>query len=278
MSTATRKPARKIILSGVVQGVGFRPFIYRHAQTHQLQGWVRNSSGRVEIHVQGKLQLLDDFVNTLIMSAPELSRPVLESVEESGWFETDEFLILPSQADADADIHLPADLFTCDDCLGELNDPHNRRYRYPFINCTQCGPRYTLIEALPYDRPNTSMSGFPLCAACNKEYTNPADRRYHAEPVACAECGPELSYSAPAKELLRGNETALTASLEALVAGKVVAIKGIGGYHLVCDARNDVAVNHLRKNKPRPHKPLAVMFPAPPWRCAGNPGLIPAAE
>ena len=264
MSTTTRQPARKIILSGVVQGVGFRPFIYRHAQTFKLQGWVRNSSGRVEIHVQGRLQLLDEFVNTLIGNAPGLSRPVLESVEETDCFKTDEFLILPSQADADADIHLPADLFTCDDCLQELNDPHNRRYRYPFINCTQCGPRYTLIEALPYDRPNTSMSGFPLCTACNAEYTNPADRRYHAEPVACAECGPVLSYSEPGTNLLTGNEATLKATLAALTDGKVLAVKGIGGYHLVCDARNGAAVKHLRKNKPRPHKPLAVMFPAPP--------------
>jgi len=263
MSAANQTQARKIILSGVVQGVGFRPFIYRHAQSQDLNGWVRNSSGRVEIHVQGKLQQLDEFVSTLLDSSPPLSRPVLESVDESICIETHEFLILPSRADADADIHLPADLFTCDDCLRELNDPQNRRYRYPFINCTQCGPRYTLIEALPYDRPNTSMSGFPLCAACEAEYTNPADRRYHAEPVACAQCGPELTYSEPGKTALEGNETALKAAIKTLSGGKVLAIKGIGGYHLVCDARSDDAVNQLRKTKPRPHKPLAVMFPAP---------------
>ncbi len=264
MSASRQQQARKIILSGIVQGVGFRPFIYRHAHSHQLLGWVRNSSGRVEIHVQGDLHKLNDFVSTVVDSAPSLSRPVLESVNQADWLEYDEFLILPSQADADADIHLPADLFTCDDCLQELNDPQNRRYRYPFINCTQCGPRYTLIEALPYDRPNTSMSGFPLCEACNAEYTNPGDRRYHAEPVACAVCGPELTYHETGKRPLAGNEVALTASLDALATGKVLAIKGIGGYHLVCDARNDAAIKHLRKNKPRPHKPLAVMFPAPP--------------
>jgi len=264
MSAAPQQQARKIILSGIVQGVGFRPFIYRHARSHKLLGWVLNSSGRVEIHVQGDLQNLDNFVSSLIGSAPSLSRPVLESVNQTDCHDSTEFQILPSLADADADIHLPADLFTCDDCLQELNDPQNRRYRYPFINCTQCGPRYTLIEALPYDRPNTSMSGFPLCEACNAEYTDPGDRRYHAEPVACVACGPELSYSEAGKKPLAGNEAALAASLEALAAGKVLAIKGIGGYHLVCDARNDAAVNHLRKNKPRPHKPLAVMFPAPP--------------
>ena len=259
--------ARKIILSGIVQGVGFRPFIYRHAYQHRLHGWVRNSSGRVEIHVQGELHNLDDFVNSLIKKAPPLSRPVLESVCETDNVDSSEFLIIPSLADADADIHLPADLFTCNECLRELNNPGNRRYRYPFINCTQCGPRYTLINSLPYDRPNTSMSGFPLCEACHAEYTNPLDRRYHAEPVACAQCGPVLTYSEPGKNLLSGNETALKAALEALGAGKVLAIKGIGGYHLVCDACNDEAVTQLRRTKPRPHKPLAVMFPSKPDDC-----------
>jgi len=256
--------ARKIILSGIVQGVGFRPFIYRHALTHQLHGWVRNSSGRVEIHVQGDQQNLDEFANTLLESAPHLSRPVLESVVEIACSDTCEFQIFPSLADSGADIHLPADLFTCDDCLQELNDPDNRRHRYPFINCTQCGPRYTLIEALPYDRPNTSMSGFPLCQNCLAEYNDPLDRRYHAEPVACVACGPALTYSEIGKDVLTGNETALKAALAALAAGKVLAVKGIGGYHLVCAACDDDAVNQLRRTKPRPHKPLAVMFPAMP--------------
>lgn len=255
--------ARKIILSGIVQGVGFRPFIYRHARTHQLQGWVRNSSGRVEVHVQGKKQQLDSFVATLLNSAPPLSRPLIESDDEIACIDSHEFLILQSQAGLDVDIHLPADLFTCDDCLRELNAADDRRFRYPFVNCTQCGPRYTLIQALPYDRVNTSMSGFPLCEACETEYTDPSNRRYHAEPVACPVCGPSLSYSQPGNESLRGNEVALNTALAALNAGKVLAIKGIGGYHLVCDARSDEAVSQLRKTKPRPHKPLAVMFPAP---------------
>ncbi len=251
-------------MRGIVQGVGFRPFIFLHAQSHKLQGWVLNSSGRVEIHVQGAPQNIEAFEDTLIGSAPSISSPVIESIDRVPCIDADEFLILESQASDDADIHLPADLFTCDDCLRELNDPENRRYRYPFINCTQCGPRYTLIEALPYDRPNTSMSGFPLCEACNAEYTNPADRRYHAEPVACAQCGPSLTYSETGTEAIESNEIALKAALKALFAGKVLAVKGIGGYHLVCDARSDAAVEQLRKTKPRPHKPLAVMFPAPP--------------
>jgi len=263
MNNILDQQARKITLSGVVQGVGFRPYVYRHALAHHLQGWVRNSSGRVDIHVQGKLQSVDKFLDSVIGNAPSLSRPVLDSISQTTCLNSDEFQILPSLADADADIHLPADLFTCDDCLRELNDPQNRRYRYPFINCTQCGPRYTLIEALPYDRPNTSMSGFPLCEACNAEYSNPLNRRYHAEPVACAVCGPQLTYSEAGKAPIAGNEAALRAAIDALASGKTLAVKGIGGYHLVCDARNDLAVGQLRSRKPRPHKPLAVMFPAP---------------
>ena len=270
-NSPVQNQARKITLSGVVQGVGFRPFVYLHAQSHELRGWVRNSSGRVEVHVQGRPQPLDNFVTTLIDSAPPLSRPVIDSINETNRIAVQGFSILPSEAGADADIHLPADLFTCDDCLAELNDPLNHRYRYPFINCTQCGPRYTLIQALPYDRANTSMSGFPLCDACNAEYIDPENRRYHAEPVACAQCGPVLTYSQPGQKPVSGNEAALKATQNALSAGKVLAIKGIGGYHLVCDARRDDPVNQLRKTKPRPHKPLAVMFPAP----VGN-SLAPA--
>lgn len=272
MNAAAPGHARKIILSGVVQGVGFRPFIYRHALAHGLHGWVRNASGRVEIHVQGQPQDLEEFTRTLIGNAPRLARPLLESVSEAACADIGEFLIWPSLANADAradagadaDIHLPADLFTCEDCLQELHDPGNRRHRYPFINCTQCGPRYTLIEALPYDRPNTSMSGFPLCDDCLAEYTDPLDRRYHAEPVACARCGPTLSYGEAVRDSASGNESAMQAALAALLAGQVLAVKGIGGYHLVCDACNDAAVRRLRKNKPRPHKPLAVMFPSVP--------------
>ena len=263
MTVSGYPQARKVVLSGVVQGVGFRPFIYLYAQQHGLDGWVRNSSGRVEVHIQGELKHLDAFVDGLIDSAPSLSSPVIESIDDATVIETDEFLILESRVSDDVDIHLPADLFTCDNCLSELNDPQDRRHRYPFINCTQCGPRYTLIESLPYDRPNTSMSTFPLCKACDAEYRNPADRRYHAEPVACPNCGPGLSYSETGNQTITGNEPALKAAQEALVSGKILAIKGIGGYHLVCDARSDGAVERLRKSKPRPHKPLAVMFPAP---------------
>ncbi len=263
MTDPNDQRASRISLSGTVQGVGFRPFIYQHAIAHGLAGWVLNSSGRVEIHIQGRSRALESFITSLIDSSPPLSRPVIEMITDVTSIETSEFVILESQSSAAADIHLPADLFTCDDCLHELNDPGNRRYRYPFINCTQCGPRYTLIEALPYDRPNTSMAGFPLCKACLSEYTDPNNRRYHAEPVACEMCGPSLSYHEAGQRAIEGNEASLTATISALRAGEIVAIKGIGGYHLVCDASSDIAVNILRNHKPRPHKPLAVMFPAP---------------
>lgn len=255
--------ARHIVLSGKVQGVGFRPFIFRIATQHQLNGWVRNRVGLVEIHVQGRTASLEDFARDIFTHSPPLAQPVLQSdrLVAPGTF--DGFRILPSLDQGEANISVPADLFTCDECLSELYTISDRRYRYPFINCTQCGPRYTLIRNLPYDRVNTTMSAFTLCARCRSEYENPANRRFHAEPVACADCGPRLQFKTQQGELLCGNETALAAAIEALHDGKVIAVKGIGGYHLMCDAANDRAVEKLRKNKPRPDKPLAVLFPAP---------------
>ena len=187
--------------------------------------------------------------------------------------EVDGFEIIESLADAEAQMFVPPDYFMCDDCRHELQDPADRRHAYPFINCTQCGPRYTLIEALPYDRPNTSMKGFPLCPECEAEYLDPADRRFHAEPVACAKCGPQLSFVEQGAATVEETNTALARAVAAISAGDVVAVKGIGGYHLVCDARNEEAVARLRDRKRRPHKPLAVMFPV-----AGDDGLDVARE
>ena len=255
--------ARHIVLSGKVQGVGFRPFIYRIATQYQLSGWVRNRVGLVEIHVQGRDANLQQFVSEIFTRAPQLAQPVLQSDTRVDVQTFETFSILQSLDQGEANISVPADLFTCDDCLQELNTPSDRRYRYPFINCTQCGPRYTLIRGLPYDRANTSMAGFELCAQCRREYEDPADRRFHAEPVACAVCGPQLEYRPLQGDTVSGNEAALSAAIEALNDGKVIAVKGIGGYHLMCDAGNDDAVIKLRKHKPRPHKPLAVLFPAP---------------
>jgi len=260
--SGTARRALRLTLSGRVQGVGFRPFVYRLAHQLGLRGWVRNEAGTVEIWAQGAVAALEAFEQALLEQAPPLSRPrvAARSASEPQAFET--FEILPSRADAPARIHVPPDYFACDDCLRELRDPDNRRYRHPFINCTQCGPRYTLIGKLPYDRPNTSMAAFAMCPECRREYENPLDRRFHAEPVACPACGPCLQFVAPGVATDHDNAAALTQAVTALRAGRIVAVKGIGGYHLICDARNDIAIARLRAKKPRPHKPLAVMVPA----------------
>ena len=253
--------AQRLSVGGRVQGVGFRPFVYRLAHRLGLHGWVRNDAGTVEIFIQGEPYALAEFEHALTQEAPPLARPVIAARAVAERQALDSFAIEASRDDQPARVHVPPDYFACDDCLRELRDPGNRRYRYPFINCTQCGPRYTLIRQLPYDRPNTTMAGFTLCPACRREYADPLDRRFHAEPVACPTCGPALQFIAPGGIDVRGNEAALAQAVAALRAGRIVAVKGIGGYHLMCDARNDIAVSRLRAKKPRPHKPLAVMFP-----------------
>ena len=262
------REARQWTLTGQVQGVGFRPFVYRLAHAHGLAGWVRNRLGEVEIHAEGDRAALDRFGAALITDAPPLARPQLERTLRVATDGLTGFEIRDSAATDTPRIHVPPDYFACADCLREVDDPQDRRYAYPFTNCTQCGPRYTLIERLPYDRVNTSMAGFPLCPACQREYTDPLDRRFHAEPTACPVCGPRLTFVS-GDTTLEGNPDALTATLTALRAGQIVAIKGVGGYHLVCDARNTDAVTTLRARKPRPAKPLAVMFPDLAWaeRC-----------
>lgn len=247
-------------VAGRVQGVGFRPFVYRLATSLGLAGSVRNVLGEVDVLVQGSQERLDLFARELIDTAPPLARPHIVGDSELPATGLQGFQILASDVDAEPSIHLPPDYFTCDDCLDELRDPQARRYRYPFVNCTQCGPRYTIIRSLPYDRSSTSMAGFALCDACKHEYEDPLDRRFHAEPLACPVCGPSLRFVST-DQMIAGTEMALASCVDALRAGRVVAIKGIGGYHLVCDARNDDAVMALRARKPRPHKPLAVMFP-----------------
>jgi hydrogenase maturation protein HypF len=251
-----------------VQGVGFRPFVFRLAQAHGLAGWVRNLSGEVEIHAQGAPLELTHFGTALIAEAPPLAQPVIARQEHATVQALAGFAILASSASARMQAHLPPDAFVCDDCLRELADPRDRRYRYPFINCTQCGPRYTLITRLPYDRAHTAMAGFPLCPACRAEYENPGDRRFHAEPLACPVCGPQLQFYSDAAGTIDDTARALDACVAALRAGLIVAVKGVGGYHLLCDARHDTAIARLRRLKPRPHKPLAVMFPF-----AGEDGL-----
>ena len=259
--------ARRWLISGQVQGVGFRPFVYRQAHAFGLKGWVRNQAGQVVVHGEGAPAVLDGFAQALIPAAPPLAKPRIEGVEASPVAAYHEFSILASETGETAHSHVPPDYFTCDDCLAELGDPKARRYRYPFINCTQCGPRYTIIRRLPYDRPYTSLADFPLCPSCQAEYTDPLDRRFHAQPLACPECGPQLTFI-DEHNTLNGNELALRQTLAALRQGKILAVKGIGGYHLICDARNELSVARLRARKQRPAKPLAVLFP---WQ--GRDGL-----
>ena len=367
--------ALHILITGRVQGVGFRPFVSRIANQYKLSGWVLNRSGEVEIRVEGLPQNLEAFQRALVEQAPPLAKPNPPVCTAVPWEGLCGFVIKHSEAGQGGNLHIPPDYFVCDDCLAEMQDPTERRYRYPFINCTQCGPRYTLIDRLPYDRPNTAMGSFQLCPACRAEYENPLDRRYHAQPLACAECGPKLRFRQPCRpeinntvELSRhtgrdcrypehrevngdcppwplgsgnpcrndvqepvstalglggisgsliqrqafkiplnppfakgeaakaplnppfakgeavkvplnlpfvkgeavnspallditGNQAALDACLDALGKGLIVAVKGVGGYHLLCDATDNAAVDRLRCLKHRPDKPLAVLLP-----------------
>ncbi len=261
---AAAAAARHWRIAGRVQGVGFRPFVYRLAAEHGLRGWVRNSGGEVEVHAEGDAASLEAFGAALLARAPPAARPRLLEQRAAERESLEDFHVLPSAQTAQPHVHVPPDLFACDECLAELRDPAARRFAYPFINCTQCGPRYTVIRALPYDRSNTSLAGFPLCADCAAEYADPLDRRFHAEPLACAACGPGLRWRA-GTEAIRGNSASLAAALAALRAGRIVAVRGIGGYHLCCDAADEAAVARLRERKRRPAKPLALMVP---WRGA----------
>ena len=256
--------ARALLAEGVVQGVGFRPFVWRLATELGLAGRVRNAAGRVEIEAAGPAAALDAFARRLRDDAPPRARVERVTVRplDAGLAAglPVPFAIDESVSAASSDRLFPPDIATCDDCLRELSDPADRRFRYPFTNCTNCGPRATIITELPYDRAQTTMRPFPLCPACDAEYRDPANRRFHAEPVACPACGPRLSWrptGAPAPVAL--GEAALDAAVRALVDGQVVAVKGLGGYHLACDATDDDAVRRLRDRKRRWAKPFAVM-------------------
>lgn len=266
MNAAVRS-ARRLKISGRVQGVGFRPFVYRLAHELDVRGWVYNASGDVEIAAEAAPEILARFAARLITDAPPLARPHLTSCESLAPQGFEAFSIRTSRAGDQSNIHVPPDQFACDDCLAEMNDPTRPRYRYPFINCTQCGPRYTIIRAMPYDRPNTSMAHFRLCEQCEREYTDPLDRRFHAQPLACPQCGPELTYEHGDRTLSR-TDPILDQCARDLASGHVIALRGIGGYHLVCDATNECVVSNLRDRKHRPSKPLAVMVP-----CRGIDGL-----
>jgi len=260
----------KLVVRGAVQGVGFRPFVFRLATGLQLTGWVNNSTQGVFIEVEGQRVTLEQFL--LRLEAEKPPRSFIQSLESS-WLDVigfKDFKIRESETGGDKTALVLPDIATCPDCLREIFDPKNRRYRYPFTNCTNCGPRFSIIEALPYDRANTSMKSFVMCPQCQAEYDNPRDRRFHAQPNACPVCGPQLEFldcgdMSPLSRrgyvrALQKND-ALLATIQAIRAGKIVAVKGLGGFHLMVEARNDKAVQFLRKRKHREEKPFALMFP-----------------
>jgi hydrogenase maturation protein HypF len=248
--------ARRIRVSGIVQGVGFRPFVWRLAQELKLAGWVRNDALGVEIHAEGPAEALDALQARLRAEAPVLARIDAIGFRDTAIDALQDFTISES-AGGQASTIIGPDVAVCTDCLAELFDPQDRRWRHAFITCTHCGPRYTVTRALPYDRSQTSMAPFPLCAACTGEYGNPADRRFHAETTCCPGCGPKLALLDMQGKALDGDPIAATLAL--LQSGAIVAIKGLGGFHLACDARNADAVARLRLRKNREQKPFAVM-------------------
>lgn len=245
---------------GVVQGVGFRPFIYRLAQRHGLAGWVLNDVEGVLIEARGEVAAIAAFTEAIRREAPPASRvEEMTELQRHPGAEPGAFEIRESAAAATITTLISPDLVICSDCLAELFDPADFRYRYPFINCTNCGPRYSIILALPYDRPLTTMKDFPLCPRCEREYHDPDNRRFHAQPVACPQCGPHVRYlDGTGQELARGDEVIALAA-ERLRSGAILAIKGLGGYHLACDATNPVSVTALRERKFRKEKPFALM-------------------
>lgn len=243
--------AWQIYLNGIVQGVGFRPFVFKLAREMGIKGWVNNSSHGVNIHAEGVD--LERFYQRLLSEAPKLARIVSSRWEETLPQHFSDFSIISSEEDSTADVLISPDVATCDDCLNDLFTLGNRRYHYPFTNCTNCGPRYTIIKKVPYDRAQTTMSVFPMCPECADEYQDPGDRRFHAQPVACNHCGPQ------AKLLDADGNLCAGLGIKQLEAGAIVAVKGLGGFHLMCDARNEETVERLRSRKERGAKPFALM-------------------
>lgn len=261
-TTQSGQQRLRLIVRGAVQGVGFRPFVYRLALGLGLRGWVNNTTQGVLIEVEGSRERLEAFQAAIIGDKPP--QAIIQGVESTylklvGYRDFE--IQRSDRSGARTTLILP-DLATCADCLQEVRDPDDRRYRYPFTNCTNCGPRYSIIEALPYDRPHTTMKGFPMCKECRDEYENPLDRRFHAQPIACPRCGPRLALWDAAGAVLAGEHEALQGAAQALRAGQIVAVKGLSGFHLLVDARDEAAVARLRRRKAREAKPLAVMFPS----------------
>ncbi|MFN2391175.1 MAG: carbamoyltransferase HypF [Pyrinomonadaceae bacterium] len=245
-------------IRGAVQGVGFRPFVYALAGRNALRGFVGNKSGGVFVEIEGREENLRCFLRTLREDSPPLCHITEIKIEKIEIQNDKDFRIIESQHSPGENTLVSPDVSICDDCLRELFDKSDRRFRYPFINCTNCGTRFTIIKDIPYDRSNTTMSVFKMCALCQSEYDNPLDRRFHAQPDACAECGPKIWFVGKKDEKTFG-EDAISATLNALSNGRIVAVKGIGGFHLACDARNEATLQKLRNRKGRVDKPFAVM-------------------
>ena len=256
----TAHARRHVEVRGVVQGVGFRPFVYRLAAEEALAGWIGNDTDGVTIEIEGPAAHVERFLLRLREEKPPLARIDAVAVSDAAPQGKTGFRIILSEVHGQVSTGIPADAATCADCLRELFDAKDRRYRYPFLNCTNCGPRFTITRRIPYDRPQTSMAVFPMCADCQREYDDPLNRRFHAQPNACAVCGPRvwLERAADATEAAGGDD-AVRLALEYLAEGKIAAVKGIGGFHLCVDARNEAAVMRLRERKHRYGKPLAVM-------------------
>lgn len=271
------KEALDIHVEGIVQGVGFRPFIYRLAKKYLLAGWVLNAADGVTIHAEGESKHLDEFVMEISDNAPAAAQVKEITLKEVPLEDFDSFEIrFSDQTEVEKPTLVSPDLATCDECLAELFNPNDRRYRYPFINCTNCGPRFTITDSLPYDRPHTSMKAFPMCERCSTEYSDPLDRRFHAQPDACFECGPAVSLATSASSADKAaaadgaqwmwgttretSDEIFAAVVQRLLAGEIVAVKGLGGFHLVCDGNNAQAVATLRERKRREGKPFAVLM------------------
>ena len=251
---------RHIDVSGIVQGVGFRPYVYRLATAHGLKGTITNTPTGVTIEVQGSEDSVEDFLSRLSQEAPPLARITDVAVLDLSCNGDRDFRIIISQQGGAVQTLISPDVATCDDCRRELLDPADRRFRYPFINCTNCGPRFTITRNIPYDRPNTSMSVFPMCPVCQAEYDDPLNRRFHAQPNACWDCGPKLALWDKDGQVVADRDP-LAGSIDALKAGLIVAVKGLGGFHLAVDATNTTPVDLLRARKHRVEKPFAIMVP-----------------
>ena len=249
---------KKLQVTGIIQGVGFRPFIYRQASQLALKGWASNTGDGVTVDIEGSPSALEAFIETLQKKPPinsKIESLTITNLPVCGYQQFE----LRNSAGQQHSMFISPDIATCPACIDELLDPSNRRYQYAFTSCSQCGPRYSIINALPYDRERTAMHTFPLCQACQHEYENPSDRRFHAQTIACPDCGPTVELLTHQGKYLADNITAIKQASAALTKGKIIALKGIGGFQLLANASLQASIEQLRLHKSRPEKPFALM-------------------